>query len=737
MPATRGRYPIAIVGAGPVGLALSALLSRFQVPSILLEKNARLPTHPQAHFINLRTMEILRHAFCGLDEAVIRSSPPQREWRDFIMCSLVLGRQLARVDNFGGESARTARQILSPSAVVHLSQNRLLPILLEEARNSATKSCGASEIVFGMEVLGIQQERGQVSLSVRPPSIAANSCPQQISCDYLIAADGAHSIVRQHAGIDLHGHQAMSHLVNIHFTCEKLVERLPDRPGMLYFVYNEDIICVLVAHNVQEGEWACQVPYFPPHQSKEMFTQEYALNCIKSALGEEASTLPINIQSVRPWTMNALVAESYQDKAFGNIFLAGDSAHQFPPAGGFGLNTGVQDAHNLAWKLAAVHHKISNPDILYTYTQERRSVAKRNAALSVVNYKRSVRVAESLGVSLDLVNSGVIKKLAEQPLGFLIGDPSSRSRVADAALQFGRRHLRSLKYPGHPYGELRLHLLRKLLAAGGSLPLLFPAHDVGFIYESGALVQPTARLNSAKRRQDDGEITPLVTGGRMPHFPLAPATASVLQASQAFGERKDLCLTTVDLPDQLRGILCTTGCPESKLAMVLVILEGASGEWANAVKTFQEGGSQTSGTKTMMTTLFVTSHAQGVMQGSPVCESCPAAEDAEGCSHSAAGDGVILTSVERLSPFLGKKTLLCACEEERCEGWHSELYGVDITGRLKAAFDSAGAEAVLLRPDGHIGFLATRRSSMNGERSQVLAQLIEAMRSCFHGLEQG
>ncbi|CAM9098191.1 unnamed protein product [Laminaria digitata] len=604
--------PVAIVGAGPAGLTMSCLLSQFGVPSILLEKAPALPTHPQAHFINLRSMEIMRHALGGLDRAVLERCPPRDEWRDFVVCSTVLGRQLARVDNFSGGEAERRR--LSPTGVAHLSQNVLLPLLLEEAQRTAAELCPSSQVVFDAEATGVRRSR-ENSLSGSPQfellvkrgggSGGATVTPDAIACDYVIAADGAGSSVRASAGMGLTGRRELGHLVNIHFRCKGLGHLLRakgQRPGMLYFVYNEETICVLVAHNVQEGEWACQVPFFPPHQTAENFSVEQATTLIRHALGSGGSHLNIDVCSIRPWTMNALVADKYLSSApasrggiqagddsrgegnttIGGVFLVGDAAHQFPPAGGFGLNTGVQDAHNLAWKLAAVHHGFASPDLLLSYERERRPVAMRNAALSVRNLKRSLRVMETLGVNPGLgASTEIMNQLVRSPLtldwgGGIGGMAASLWRPEERSekiLRLGRRQLESLRREGHPYGDARVRSLHRLLAEGGGLPLLFPEHDVGFVYREGAVLadkkssRPATsssgrRLSAAPDGPDGASFSsPLAVrlGGRMPHFTLRPLLGSGAGGGESRGGcvdgRPTPLLSTVDLPDQIRGLL--------------------------------------------------------------------------------------------------------------------------------------------------------------------------------------
>lgn len=140
--------PVVIAGAGPVGLTLSALLSRYGVGNVVLEKKRELPKHPQAHFINCRSMEIFRHAFPPtLAKNLWAVIPPQRYWRQFAYGTAILdGVEIGRVDHFTSSSSSSPHQVLeqqSPASVAHLSQSRLMPLLYEQAEAAAVgASCG-------------------------------------------------------------------------------------------------------------------------------------------------------------------------------------------------------------------------------------------------------------------------------------------------------------------------------------------------------------------------------------------------------------------------------------------------------------------------------------------------------------------------------------------------------------------------------------------------------------------
>jgi hypothetical protein len=162
---------------------------------------------------------------------------------------------------------------------------------------------------------------------------------------------------------------------------------------MLYFVFGPSAIVVLVAHNLATGEFVAQIPYFPPLQTPADFDEAACRRVLAAAAG--ADDVRLRIASVRAWTMNAQVAGAFR---VGRLLLAGDAAHRFPPSGAFGMNTGVQDAHNLAWKLAAVVSGAAGDRLIDSYEAERRPVALANTALSLANWRQAVRVPQALGL---------------------------------------------------------------------------------------------------------------------------------------------------------------------------------------------------------------------------------------------------------------------------------------------------------------------------------------------------
>ncbi|KAF6263709.1 FAD binding domain-containing protein [Scenedesmus sp. NREL 46B-D3] len=456
---------------------------------MVLERSQQLTQHPQAHYINNRTMEVFR-GLPGLADQVAACSPPLEQWRRFVYCeAMAAGLLLGEVNHFPGQT--TAQDpAVSPEPVTHLSQHRLLPLLLQQAQRLSAAHGGCADIRFGSAVTAVSNQTAR-----RGSADGGSGAQQLVRCSYLVAADGAHSGIRALLGIALQGQEALQHLMSIHFSCAALGRSLlqQQRPAMLYFVFNRQLVAVVVAHDLERGEFVAQVPYYPPLQSPADFTPEVCGQIVADAAGWSLAQLqasPAAAAAAAP-----VVAEEYCAWD-GRVMLAGDAAHRFPPAGGFGMNTGIQDAHNLAWKLAA---------LLSTYPTERRPVAQANAALSVSNWHEAVRVPQALG--LDPQAAGLASRLASAaPLPAGVGRARRGSEHPAAAAR-------------GPAGDPGL---------GAELEAAVSQEDLGVAYQQGAVATEGAAMRDSAASGSGvggsvsaGRGSPYVpsteVGGRLPH----------------------------------------------------------------------------------------------------------------------------------------------------------------------------------------------------------------------------
>jgi len=198
---------------------------------------------------------------------------------------------------------------------------------------------------------------------------------------YVVAADGAHSTIRKQLGIEMEGPDNLGRSCSVYAEFD-IAEWTQHRPSAGYFFTDLSLLGRSIFTAYGKNRWIVGM-HFRPEDTKEVFTDEYCLSEIRRITG--TPDLEINIINKNFWTMAAQVAKQYRH---GRIFLAGDAAHRLPPTGGLGMNTGIADVHNLAWKLAFVLKHNAADALLDTYYEERAPVAKRNIEWSAANAKR-------------------------------------------------------------------------------------------------------------------------------------------------------------------------------------------------------------------------------------------------------------------------------------------------------------------------------------------------------------
>ncbi|PIN26119.1 Monooxygenase involved in coenzyme Q (ubiquinone) biosynthesis [Handroanthus impetiginosus] len=552
--------PVLIVGAGPVGLVLSILLTKLGVKCAVVEKSNAFSRHPQAHFINNRSMEVFRK-INGLANEILRYQPPVDLWRKFIYCTSLAGPVLGSVDHM---QPKDFDRIVSPVSVAHFSQYKLMRLLIKQLEdigfhvrsdglmNSDVCKLPEQEILLGHECTSISASKDGVTVTTCSTREGKNVA-KDFHCSFVVGTDGAGSTVRKLMGIGMNGEKDLQKLISVHFMSQELGQYLINqRPGMLFFVFNTKAIGVIVAHDLMQGEFVLQVPFYPPQQKFEDFGSGMCEKLIFKLVGRELAD--INVLDVKPWVMHAEVAETFL-ACNSRIILAGDAAHRFPPAGGFGMNTGIQDAHNLAWKLASVLKGIAPPSIVSTYEMERRQIALFNTALSVENFKAAMAVPAALGLDPKVANS--VYHTINDTFGSILPSDLQRA-ILDGIFSIGRMQLSdSLLNENNPLGSSRLSKLKQIFEEGKSLQLQFPAEDLGFRYSKGALMSDGDGSSGAQetptgRRRD--YVPSSDPGSRLPHMNIQ--LLSNLSSKDAFST---LDLVSVDNIEFLLIIAPITG----------------------------------------------------------------------------------------------------------------------------------------------------------------------------------
>ena len=341
---------VLIVGGSLNGLTAALLLAHRQVPCVVVERHPQTTLQYKFRGISPRSMEIYRSL--GIEDDI--------RGHDLIDGTSA---QVARMPNLAA-SEITWQGIpwsdtadISPTRAATCDQDQLEPILRARA-----EALGA-DVRFNTELVMFEQDARGVTARIRQRATGEEST---VRAAYLIAADGTDSPVRQALGIARHGPGVVQHWMNVIFEID-LPPLLQGRAVRSVFV--TDINGTFVPRG--DGRWLMAVQYVPERgQSPKDFTDDHCRDLIRRGAGR--SDVKVTIVDARPWQAAASVADRF---AAGRVFLAGDSAHVMPPTGGFGGNTGIQDAHNLAWKLDAVIRGSADAGLLDSYDAERRPVA--------------------------------------------------------------------------------------------------------------------------------------------------------------------------------------------------------------------------------------------------------------------------------------------------------------------------------------------------------------------------
>ena len=418
MPEVDAEVPVLVVGAGPTGLAATIGLARCGVRSVTIERHPGTSIHPKARGVNVRTMEIFRG--WGIDEAVRRAGLSSASNGFFYRGETLLAESFERV---GGGGLAADAESFSPESWLVIAQDVLEPVLLEAARDSAL-----TDVRFGQELIELSADDGNISAVVRDRSTGE---VVRIRADWVIGADGADSPVRAAAGLGLVGHGPLVDNVSILFEAP-LAPLVADRLSAVYYltrdpserprghpmsVGNPPYDGVILAIDNAE-RWLLVVG-----EALTDVDEAEARARVHRALGRD--DIPVDIKGLMAWAPAARVAERYRA---GRLFIAGDAAHQMTPSGAFGLNVGIADAQNLAWKLGWVERGWAGEGLLDTFDSERRPVGTFATDQSHQQFL-GTRPAKPFG------NWGVILG-AHYASSAVIPDGSSPTPLADPATEY-------------------------------------------------------------------------------------------------------------------------------------------------------------------------------------------------------------------------------------------------------------------------------------------------------------
>ncbi|MFG3133275.1 FAD-dependent monooxygenase [Streptomyces tendae] len=344
---------VLVAGGGPVGLAAAVELGRRGVDCLVVEPRATVSrARPRCKTLNVRTMEHLRR--WGLAERLRERAPLPASWsQDVVFCTSLTGRELSRFTGVLG---------LAPEGDRFAEIGQQAPqYVLEEVLREAVEEIAPGRLVLGSKVVGVRQDDDLVSVTLE------NGAGERtvVTADYVIGCDGPRSVVRDEIGARYVGGEALRPNFGMVFESPGLWEHVTHGPAVQYWVVNAMAPALVGPLDRTDTWWA--IGFGVDRETGE----REARQIIDGLAGRPVEA---KVLSTDPWTARMQIVDRMRD---GRVFLAGDAAHLNPPFGGHGLNTGIGDAVDLGWKLAAVLAGWGGPEVLDSYESERRPVQER------------------------------------------------------------------------------------------------------------------------------------------------------------------------------------------------------------------------------------------------------------------------------------------------------------------------------------------------------------------------
>ncbi|GAB7331078.1 hypothetical protein MBLNU13_g02567t2 [Cladosporium sp. NU13] len=516
--------PVIIIGGGPVGLTSSILLSLRGIANILFERHPSTSIHPKAAGINQRTTEIFRVMGIEDEEKRAEKSFPRDAW--------------------GGGQYEAEYATHSPSKYCNLPQIRLEPILKRRAIE-----LNPTGIRYNHEVSKTREDGDSVEVAVKERLSGHVSLHR---AQYVVVADGGRMFTDQ-LGVKWSGEADIMTMISAHIRAP-IRSLHPDnrnfmtwftspamggstRTGYLYQLgpWPE----AMTNHDAEEWMFVCAQTEDDP----DVFDTETALARARKTIG--IPDLDIEVISISPWTVNAIYASQWR---VGRCFLVGDSAHRIPPWGALGMNSGIQDAYNLVWKLVlAIKDPLKYDTLLDTYHTERAEVGKRVGQTSLNNMRsHSGQIDAAMGVS------------AAQP---------KAENLAAAAAFFDQKH------PDYAPKQTRIKKASQEL----DTEFKAPGYEVGWFYPSADLDHEGGDTHGGQQLAD----------GTLVHHTYYISTIPGHHLPHAWLQRDDKVVAIRDLldPEVLTLFVGTSHDTEIKDYRMRVVVVGndgwrdTSGQW--------------------------------------------------------------------------------------------------------------------------------------------------------------
>jgi 2-polyprenyl-6-methoxyphenol hydroxylase-like FAD-dependent oxidoreductase len=367
--------PILIAGGGPVGMTLALTLARLGVQAMVVERNPDTTQHPKMDITNVRSMEFFRRL--GLAQSLRMVAVPERHCFDVAWVTTMTGHELHRfrypsVIEKRAEIARhnDGSQPLEPAM-------RVSQVLIEPALKRAVEAEALVLSRFGTAFEDCKQDADGVTAVVRE---TATGRTETIRCAYLAGCDGGTSSVRSCLGIQLEGQARVAQRYMVHFRSS--ARDILQRWGIAWH-YQSPRGTLIAQDDVDH--WTLHTRPKPGDDLDRVDPNALLTRFM-------GGSIPREIILANPWTPHLLVAETYRR---GRVFLAGDAAHQYIPTGGYGMNTGIGDACDLGWKLAALVRGFGGPTLLASYDAERHPIGLRNRQASGAHTDVRMAIAQA------------------------------------------------------------------------------------------------------------------------------------------------------------------------------------------------------------------------------------------------------------------------------------------------------------------------------------------------------
>ena len=380
---------VLIIGTGPAGSAMSALLATYGVDNMVVNRYRWLANTPRAHITNQRTMEVLRDLGRDVEAEAYMHATEQDLMGENVFCESLAGEEIGRMRSWGTHPlTRAQHQLSSPCHMNDLPQTFMEPLLYK------TACARGSQGRMSTEYLSHEQDAEGVTTTLRD-RLAQREF--KVRSRYLIGADGGNSLVAEHIDAPIEGKMGVGGSMNILFRAD-LSKYVAHRPSVLYWVMQPGadvggIGMGLVRMIRPWNEWLIVWGYDINEPTPEV-DAAFATNVARQLVGDPE--LEIELISANTWTVNNAYATELQR---GRVFIMGDAAHRHPPSNGLGSNTSIQDAYNLAWKLAAVLKGQAGAGLLASYNAERAPVAQQIVTRANQSIAEFGPIFEALGMT--------------------------------------------------------------------------------------------------------------------------------------------------------------------------------------------------------------------------------------------------------------------------------------------------------------------------------------------------